>query len=66
MVSSQPKTCQQVVASFDGVVTQRNIDVGRLIATDATSGTSMSDPDSALQPGALGGRDAAALSRFAC
>ncbi len=41
VVSSQPKTCQQVVASFDGVVTQRNIDVRRLITADATSGTSM-------------------------
>jgi RND family efflux transporter MFP subunit len=30
-----------VTAPFDGVVTQRNIDVGSLITADATSGTSM-------------------------
>ncbi len=38
---SQQKAYQQVVAPFDGVITQRNIDVGSLIAADATSGTSM-------------------------
>jgi len=40
-VSSQQKTYQQVVAPFDGVITQRNIDVGSLITADATSGTAM-------------------------
>jgi RND family efflux transporter MFP subunit len=30
-----------VVAPFDGVITQRNIDVGSLITADATGGTSM-------------------------
>jgi multidrug resistance efflux pump len=44
VVSSQPKTYQQVVATFDGVITQRNIDVGGLITADATSGTSMFSP----------------------
>ena len=38
---NQQKTYQQVVAPFDGVVTQRNIDVGSLITADATSGSSM-------------------------
>jgi RND family efflux transporter MFP subunit len=38
---NQQKTYQQVVAPFDGVVTQRNIDVGSLITADATTGTSM-------------------------
>src|SRR6266851_2603790 len=38
---NQQKFYQQVVAPFDGVVTQRNIDVGSLITADATSGTSM-------------------------
>jgi RND family efflux transporter MFP subunit len=38
---NQQKTYQQVVAPFDGVVTQRNIDVGSLITADATGGTSM-------------------------
>jgi RND family efflux transporter MFP subunit len=38
---NQQKVYQQVVAPFDGVVTQRNIDVGSLITADATSGTSM-------------------------
>jgi len=41
MVSSQSKTYQQVIARFDGVVTQRNFDIGGLITADATSGTSM-------------------------
>jgi RND family efflux transporter MFP subunit len=38
---NQQKTYQQIVAPFDGVITQRNIDVGSLITADATSGTSM-------------------------
>jgi RND family efflux transporter MFP subunit len=38
---NQQKIYQQVVAPFDGVITQRNIDVGTLITADATSGTSM-------------------------
>ena len=38
---SQQKLYQQVVAPFDGVITQRNIDVGSLITADSTSGTSM-------------------------
>ena len=38
---SQQKLYQQVVAPFDGVITQRNIDVGSLITADATGGTAM-------------------------
>ena len=38
---SQQKIYQQVVAPFDGVITQRNIDVGSLITADAAGGTSM-------------------------
>jgi RND family efflux transporter MFP subunit len=38
---NQQKIYQQVVAPFDGVITQRNIDVGSLITADAASGTSM-------------------------
>src|SRR5205085_5973066 len=38
---NQQKMYQQVVAPFDGVITQRNIDVGSLITADATGGTSM-------------------------
>src|SRR5271168_4544508 len=38
---SQQKIYQQVVAPFDGVITQRNIDVGSLITADATGGTAM-------------------------
>ena len=30
-----------MVAPFDGVITQRNIDVGSLVQADATSGTFM-------------------------
>ncbi len=30
---------ERVVAPFDGVITQRNIDIGSLVAADATSGT---------------------------
>src|SRR5262249_33150611 len=32
---------QRVVAPFDGVITQRNIDVGSLVQADAASGTFM-------------------------
>lgn len=39
--TAQQKKYQQVVAPFDGVITQRNIDVGSLITADATSGTPM-------------------------
>jgi RND family efflux transporter MFP subunit len=38
---NQQKIYQQVVAPFDGVITQRNIHVGSLITADATGGTSM-------------------------
>jgi RND family efflux transporter MFP subunit len=38
---NQQKFYQQVVAPFDGVMTQRNIDVGSLITADATGGTAM-------------------------
>jgi RND family efflux transporter MFP subunit len=38
---SQQKLYQKVVAPFDGVITQRNIDVGSLITADSASGTSM-------------------------
>jgi RND family efflux transporter MFP subunit len=37
----QQKAYQTVVAPFDGVVTQRNIDVGSLVQADATAGTFM-------------------------
>jgi len=37
----QQKIYQQVVAPFDGVITQRDVDVGSLITADATSGTAM-------------------------
>jgi RND family efflux transporter MFP subunit len=40
-VLGQTKAYQQVVAPFDGVVTQRNIDVGSLVQADAASGTSL-------------------------
>jgi RND family efflux transporter MFP subunit len=40
-VLQQQKAYQQVVAPFDGVITQRNVDVGSLVQADATSGTSM-------------------------
>jgi RND family efflux transporter MFP subunit len=40
-VLQQQKTYQRVVAPFDGVITQRNIDVGSLVQADATSGTFM-------------------------
>jgi RND family efflux transporter MFP subunit len=38
-VLQQQKDYQSVVAPFDGVITQRNIDVGALVQADATSGT---------------------------
>jgi RND family efflux transporter MFP subunit len=40
-VLNQAKVYQTVSAPFDGVVTQRNIDVGSLVQADATSGTFM-------------------------
>ena len=40
-VLHQQKLYQRVVAPFDGVITQRNIDVGSLVQADATSGTFM-------------------------
>jgi RND family efflux transporter MFP subunit len=38
-VLNQQKAYQRVLAPFDGVITQRNIDVGSLVQADATSGT---------------------------
>jgi RND family efflux transporter MFP subunit len=38
---NQQKIYQQVIAPFDGEITQRNIDVGSLITADAAGGTSM-------------------------
>ena len=40
-VLEQQKAYQKVVAPFDGVITQRNIDNGSLVQADAASGTSM-------------------------
>ena len=40
-VLHQQKLYQSVVAPFDGVITQRNVDVGTLVQADATSGTFM-------------------------
>ena len=40
-VLHQQKIYQSVVAPFDGVITQRNIDVGSLVQADATTGTFM-------------------------
>jgi RND family efflux transporter MFP subunit len=40
-VLHQQKLYQRVVTPFDGVITQRNIDVGSLVQADATSGTFM-------------------------
>jgi RND family efflux transporter MFP subunit len=40
-VLSQQKAYQSVIAPFDGVITQRNIDIGALVQADATSGTFM-------------------------
>jgi RND family efflux transporter MFP subunit len=39
--NSQQKAYQEVVAPFDGIITQRNIDVGSLVTADAASGTAM-------------------------
>jgi RND family efflux transporter MFP subunit len=39
MVLRQQKTYQKVVAPFDGVITQRNIDIGSLAQADAGSST---------------------------
>jgi RND family efflux transporter MFP subunit len=41
LVLRQQKAYQSVVAPFDGVITQRNIDIGSLVQADATSGTFM-------------------------
>jgi RND family efflux transporter MFP subunit len=38
-VLKQQKAYQSVVAPFDGVITQRNVDVGALVQADAASGT---------------------------
>jgi RND family efflux transporter MFP subunit len=38
-VLNQQRVYQRVVAPFDGVITQRNIDVGSLVQADAASGT---------------------------
>ncbi len=38
-VLNQQKAYQSVVAPFNGVVTQRNVDIGALVSADATSGT---------------------------
>jgi RND family efflux transporter MFP subunit len=38
-VLHQQKIYQSVVAPFDGVITQRNVDVGALVQADATGGT---------------------------
>jgi RND family efflux transporter MFP subunit len=40
-VLNQQKAYQSVVAPFDGVITQRNVDAGSLVQADATSGTFM-------------------------
>jgi RND family efflux transporter MFP subunit len=40
-VLQQQKAYQRVVAPFDGVITQRNIDIGSLVQADATTGTFM-------------------------
>jgi RND family efflux transporter MFP subunit len=40
-VLHQEKIYQSVVAPFDGVITQRNIDIGTLVQADATAGTFM-------------------------
>ena len=40
-VLHQQKVYQRVVAPFDGVITQRNVDVGSLVQADATSDTFM-------------------------
>ena len=40
-VLRQQKSYQAVTAPFDGVVTQRNVDIGNLVQADNTGGTSM-------------------------
>lgn len=40
-VLQQQKTYQSVVAPFDGVITQRNIDIGSLVQADAVNSTFM-------------------------
>jgi RND family efflux transporter MFP subunit len=40
-VLHQQKIYQHVVAPFDGIITQRNVDIGSLVQADATSGTFM-------------------------
>jgi RND family efflux transporter MFP subunit len=40
-VLHQQKVYQRVVAPFEGVITQRNVDIGSLVQADATSGTFM-------------------------
>ena len=40
-VLHQQKMYQRVVAPFEGVITQRNVDIGSLMQADATSGTFM-------------------------
>ena len=40
-VLNQQKAYQRVVAPFDGVITQRNVDVGSLVQADAVNGTFM-------------------------
>jgi RND family efflux transporter MFP subunit len=40
-VLRQQKAYQRVVAPFDGIVTQRNVDVGDLVHADTTTGTFM-------------------------
>jgi RND family efflux transporter MFP subunit len=40
-VLDQQKAYQRVVAPFDGVITQRNVDVGTLVQADAASGTTL-------------------------
>jgi RND family efflux transporter MFP subunit len=41
LVLKQQKAYQQVIAPFEGVITQRNIDVGSLVQADAVSSTFM-------------------------
>jgi RND family efflux transporter MFP subunit len=38
-VLTQQKNYQSVVAAFDGVMTQRNVDIGALVQADAANGT---------------------------
>jgi RND family efflux transporter MFP subunit len=38
-VLNQSKAYQSVIAPFDGVITQRNVDIGSLVQADATNGT---------------------------